>query len=332
MSALLVLSAGTQAQQAAPTAQQPIILKFSHVVAASSSKGKAADYFKKIVEERTQNRVKVEVYPNGQLYKDKEELEALQLGSVQMLAPTFGKFGPMGLREFEVFDLPYLFDDLPQARKVTQGPIGRALLKKLDAKGLAGLAMLDDGFMQWTANKPILVPADMKGLKIRIQSSKVIDARVRAVGALPQVMSFTEVYQGLQSGSIDGQENPASVIFSSRLNEVQKYMTISDHGYHGYVLLSNKKFWDGLPPDIRTIMDGAVKDTTAYFDTNSQKENDDALEEIRKSGKTRITTLTPAEKQEWKKVMFKVHAEMADRIGKDLIRSIYKEIGYTTTK
>jgi C4-dicarboxylate-binding protein DctP len=321
--AITLFTATAQAQ----TAQQPIIIKFSHVVAANTSKGKTADYFKKIVEERTGGRVKVEVYPNSQLYKDKEELEALQMGSVQMLAPTFGKFGPMGVREFEVFDLPYLFDNMAQAQKVTQGPIGHALLKKLDAKGLTGLAMWDSGFLDWTSNKPIQKPSDIKGMKIRIQSSKVIDARTRVVGALPQVMPWSEIYQGLQTGVVDGQENPPSIVSTAKLFEVQKFMTISEHGYHGYVFIANKRFWDSLPADLKPIMDKAVKDATEYFNSNAKKENDDALEDIRKTGKMKILTMTPEEKNEWKAIQYKVHREMEDRIGKDLIQSIYKEIG-----
>ncbi|MFL9880506.1 DctP family TRAP transporter solute-binding subunit [Herbaspirillum rhizosphaerae] len=313
----------------AQTAQQPIVIKFSHVVATNTSKGKTAEYFKKIVEERTAGRVKVEVYPNSQLYKDKEELEALQMGSVQLLAPTFGKFGPMGVREFEVFDLPYLFDNMAQAQKVTQGPIGHALLKKLDSKGLTGLAMWDSGFLDWTSNKPIVKPADIKGMKIRIQSSKVIDARTRIVGALPQVMPWSEIYQGLQTGVVDGQENPPSIVSTAKLFEVQKFMTISEHGYHGYVFIANKRFWDALPADIKPIMDKAVIDATEYFNSNSKKENDDALEDIKKTGKMKILTMTPEEKSEWKKIQYKVHREMEDRIGKDLIQSIYKEIGRT---
>jgi C4-dicarboxylate-binding protein DctP len=313
----------------AQTTQQPIVIKFSHVVATNTSKGKTAEYFKKIVEERTAGRVKVEVYPNSQLYKDKEELEALQMGSVQLLAPTFGKFGPMGVREFEVFDLPYLFDNMAQAQKITQGPIGHALLKKLDSKGLTGLAMWDSGFLDWTSNKPIVKPADIKGMKIRIQSSKVIDARTRIVGALPQVMPWSEIYQGLQTGVVDGQENPPSIVSTAKLFEVQKFMTISEHGYHGYVFIANKRFWDALPADIKPIMDKAVIDATDYFNSNAKKENDDALEDIKKTGKMKILTMTPEEKSEWKKIQYKVHREMEDRIGKDLIQSIYKEIGRT---
>ncbi|NUU02270.1 DctP family TRAP transporter solute-binding subunit [Herbaspirillum robiniae] len=307
--------------------QAPIVIKFSHVVAANTSKGKTADYFKKIVEERTQGRVKVEVYANSQLYKDKEELEALQMGSVQMLAPTFGKFGPIGVREFEVFDLPYLFDNMEQAQKVTQGPIGARMLKLLDSKGITGLAMLDSGFLDWTSNKPIVKPADIKGMKIRIQSSKVIDARTRAVGALPQVMAFAEVYQGLQTGVVDGQENPPSIVSTSKFYEVQKYLTVSEHGYHGYVLIANKRFWDSLPPDIRPLMDQAVKDATTYFNSNSKKENDDALEEIRQTGKTKILTMTAQDKDAWRKAQAPVYHDMEKRVGKELMMEIFNTTG-----
>src|SRR5438105_11582987 len=229
--------------------QQPIVIKFSHVVASDAPKGKAAEYFKRLVEERTNSAVKVEVYPNSVLFKDGEEVEALQLGSVQMIAPSPGKFGPMGVREFEVLDFPFLFDNIDDEHKVTQGPIGKRMLKMLDSKGIVGLAFWDNGFKEMTSNKPIRKPEDFKGQKIRIQSSKVIDAQMRALGAIPQVMGFGEVYQALQTGVVDGQENPTSNIFQSKLYEVQKYITNTNHGYIGYVVVTNKKFWDGLPAD-----------------------------------------------------------------------------------
>src|SRR5450432_3311513 len=206
----LLLSALAAAPFGAVHAQQPIVIKFSHVVAPDTPKGRAADYFKKLVEERSKGRVKVEVYPNSQLYKDGEELEALQLGAVQMLAPTVSKFGPLGVREFEVFDLPYIFDNYNDVHKVTNGPIGAALLAKLESKGIVGLAYWDNGFKPLSANKPLRKPEDVKGLKMRIQSSKVLEEEMRALGALPQVMALSEVYQGLQTGVIDGTENVIS--------------------------------------------------------------------------------------------------------------------------
>ena len=233
------------------SAQSPIVIKFSHVVASDTPKGKAADKFKELAEKYTNGKVKVEVYPNSTLYKDKEELEALQLGAVQMLAPSNSKFGPIGIKEFEVFDLPYILPDLKTLRKVTDGPLGARLLKLLDSKGMTGLAYWDNGFKQMTANKKLIAPADYKGLKFRIQSSKVLEAQFRTLGAIPQVMAFSDVYQALQTGVVDGQENTWSNIYTQKMHEVQKYATVTNHGYIGYVVVVNKKFWDGLPADIR---------------------------------------------------------------------------------
>jgi C4-dicarboxylate-binding protein DctP len=313
-------------------AQQPILIKFSHVVALETPKGRGAEQFKKLAEERSKGRVKVEVYPNSQLYKDKEELEALQLGAVQMLAPSLSKFGPLGAREFEAFDLPFIFDNDAELHKITQGPIGRQLLDKLSSRGIIGLAYWDNGFKQMTANKPLRTPEDFKGLKMRIQSSKVLDAQMRALGANPQVMAFSEVYQALQTGVVDGTENTTSNIYTQKMHEVQKYLSLSDHGYIGYAVVVNKKFWEGLPPDIRTIVEGAMKDATIYANDIAKKENDDALDGIRKSGKTEIITLTAKEKAAWKKAVLPVHAEMESKVGKELLQAIYKETGFDPKK
>jgi C4-dicarboxylate-binding protein DctP len=309
-------------------AQQPIVIKFSHVVAVDTPKGKAAEYFKKLAEERTKGRVKVEVYPNSALFKDGEEMEALQLGSVQILAPSLAKFGPLGAREFEVFDLPYMFDDYDELHKVTQGPLGAALLEKLESKGIVGLAYWDNGFKLMSANKPIRVPADYKGLKMRIQSSKVLGDEMKALGAIPQVMAFSEVYQALQTGIVDGTENPPSNFYTQRMHEVQKYAALTEHGYLGYAVIVNKKFWDDLPADIRTTLEGAMKETTKYANDIARKENDDALEAVRKSGKTEIIQLTPEQKAQMKQALLPVHKQNESRIGKDTIAEVYKATGF----
>ncbi len=308
--------------------QKPIVIKFSHVAAPEAPKGLAAERFKKLAEERTKGRVKVEVYHNSILYKDKEELEALQVGAVQMLAPAPGKFGPLGVKEFEVFDLPYLFDDVAEAQRVTQGPIGQQLLKKLDSRGITGLCFWDNGFRVITSNKPIRVPSDLKGQKIRIQSSKVTDAQMRAVGALPQVMAFGEVYQALQTGVVDGQENPVTHVVTQKFYEVQKYMTLTNHTYHSYVVIANKRFWDGLPDDIRKILVDVLKDTNAYYAKMAQQENDEAMATLKKIGKMDIRQPTPAEMLEWKKAFTKIHPDVQGRVGKDLVEAIYKETGF----
>jgi C4-dicarboxylate-binding protein DctP len=310
------------------TAQQPIVIKFSHVVALDTPKGKGAEQFKKLAEERTKGRVKVEVYPNSTLFKDGEEMEALQLGSVQMLAPSLAKFGPLGVREFEVFDLPYIFDDYEELHKVTSGPVGQALFKKLESKGIVGLAYWDNGFKDMSANKPLKVPADYKGIKMRIQSSKVLGDEMKALGAIPQVMAFSEVYQALQTGVVDGTENPPSNFYTQKMHEVQKYLALTNHGYLGYAVIVNKKFWDGLPPDVRTTLEGAMKDATKYANDIAKKENDDALEAVKKSGRTQIITLTPEEKAAMKKALVVVHKENESRVGKDTIAEVYKETGF----
>ena len=309
------------------TAQSPIVIKFSHVVASDTPKGKAADKFKELAEKYTNGKVKVEVYPNSTLYKDKEELEALQLGAVQMLAPSNSKFGPIGIKEFEVFDLPYILPDLKTLRKVTDGPLGTRLLKLLDSKGMTGLAYWDNGFKQMTANKKLIAPADYKGLKFRIQSSKVLEAQFRALGAIPQVMAFSEVYQALQTGVVDGQENTWSNIYTQKMNEVQKYATVTNHGYIGYVVVVNKKFWDGLPADIRDELTKAMKEATEFGNGQSAKENDDALEAIKKAGKTEIISLTQDQDEAMRKAMMPVYKEVASRVGQPLIDEFLKETG-----
>jgi C4-dicarboxylate-binding protein DctP len=306
-------------------AQNPIIIKFSHVVATDTPKGKGAQKFKELAEAATKGRVKVEIYPNSQLYKDKEELEALQLGSVQMLAPSLSKFGPLGVKEFEVYDLPYILPSKAALERVNDGPVGKALLKKLEAKGIVGLAFWDNGFKEMTANKPLRTPADFKGTKMRIQSSKVLDAQMRALGANPQVLAFSEVYQAMQTGVVDGSENTPSNIYTQKVHEVQKHLTVSDHGYIGYAVIVNKKFWDALPADVRTALDGAMKESTKYANDIAQKENDAALEAIRKSGKTEVYTLTPQEKAAWRAAMLPVQKTMESRIGKELIDAFNKE-------
>ncbi len=316
----------------AQAADEPIVIKFSHVVAKNTPKGQAAEKFKELAEVRTKGAVKIEVYANSALYKDKEEMEALQLGAVQMLAPSLSKFGPLGVKDFEAFDLPYIFDGYADLHKVTDGPVGQGLLKKLDAKGILGLAYWDNGFKVMSANKPLKNPTDFKGLKMRIQSSKTLDAQMRALGAIPQVMAFSEVYQALQTGVVDGTENPPSNLYTQKMHEVQKYVTVSDHGYLGYAVIVNKKFWEGLPPDIRTQLDGAMKDATAFEQQVAKKDNDDALDAVRKSGKSEIYVLSADEKKAWKKALIPVHKEQEERIGKDVIQEIYQATGFNPNK
>ena len=318
------------ASAAGALADAPIIIKFSHVTTSDTPKGKGADKFKELAEKYTSGRVKVEVYPNSTLYKDKEEVEALQLGAVQMLAPSLAKFGPLGAKEFEVFDLPYILPDTAALRRVTDGDLGKKLFKKLEARGIVGLAYWDNGFKIMSANKPLREPADFHGLKMRIQSSKVLEAQFKALGALPQVLPFSDVYQALQTGVVDGTENTPSNMYTQKHYEVQKYATLSNHGYIGYAVIANKKFWDGLPTDIRDELTRAMNEATTTTNNSAQKDNDDALEAMKKSGKTEFISLTPAQTAAWRKALAPVTSEMTSRIGKDTIDEFKKVAGTVT--
>src|SRR5829696_3095764 len=299
----------------AAAAQDPIVIKFSHVVTPDTPKGKGAERFRELAEKYTNGKVKVEVYPNSQLYKDKEEVDALQLGAVQMLAPSLAKFGPLGAREFEVFDLPFILPNHAALRKVTDGELGKRLFKKLETKGIVGLAYWDNGFKIMSANRPLRQPSDFRGLKMRIQSSKTLDAQMRALGAIPQVMAFSEVYQALQTGVVDGTENPPSNLYTQKMHEVQKYLTLSEHGVIEYAVIVNTKFWDGLPADARTTLEGAPKEATQYANDIARQENEEALAKVKASGKTQVITLTSEEKKAWKKALVKVHRDNETTIG-----------------
>jgi C4-dicarboxylate-binding protein DctP len=309
-------------------AQAPIIIKFSHVVSPDAPKGKAAIVFKDLAEKYTGGKVKVEVYPNSSLYKDKEELEALQLDAVQILAPSISKFGPLGVKEFDVFDLPFLMSDDARARQMMASPMMADLNKKLEAKGVLPLAYWDNGAHVYTSNKPLIRPEDFRGLKMRIQGSKVLDAVARELGAIPQIMAFSELYQALQTGVVDGEDNVPSNILTQRFYEVQKYLTVSYHGRLTYALVTNKKFWDALPADVRTPLARAVKESTDFFNATAEKDNADALEKIKASGKIQVHVLTDAEKKAWVAKLMPVHKEMQSRFGKDFIDKIYQASGF----
>lgn len=302
---------------------EPVVIKFSHVVAPDTPKGKASEKFKQMVEERSKGAMKVEVYPNSQLYKDREELEALQLGAVQMLAPSMAKFGPLGAREFELFDLPFIFPNKETLYRTMDGVVGKRLFNKLETKGIVGLAYWDNGFKQMSANKPMHKVADFNGMKMRIQSSKVLDAQMKSLGAMPQVMAFSEVYTALQQGVVDGTENPLSNIYTQKMHEVQKHMTLSDHGYLGYAVITNKKFWDGLTEDQRKLISQAMKEATVYERSIALQENEESLAKIRAAKTTEIYTLTEAERAEWMKALLPVHAEFENVIGKENLQEVY---------
>jgi C4-dicarboxylate-binding protein DctP len=307
-------------------AQAPIIIKFSHVVANDTPKGKGALKFKELAEKYTNGKVKVEVYPNSQLFKDKEEIEALQLGSVQMLAPSTAKFAPLGAKEFEALDLPWLFKDEAAYAKSMKGTVGKYLFKKLEPKGITGLAYWDNGFHMVSANKPLLNPADFQGLKMRISGSKIADQYFRNVGAIPQIMAFSEVYQALQTGVVDGCENTPSNYLTQKFHEVQKHITVSYHAHLQYAVIVNTKFWNGLPPDIRKELDKAMDEATDYTNSIAVKENEDALAEIKKSGKTTLHYLTDDQKKAWQTAMAPTYKWAKGRVGQEVLDLLAKEL------
>jgi C4-dicarboxylate-binding protein DctP len=310
-------------------ADEPIVIKFSHVVAPDAPKGKAALLFQELAEKYTNGRVKVEVYPNSSLYKDKEELEALQLGSVQLLAPSISKFGPLGVKEFDIFDLPFLMNDDAHARQMMASPMMADLNKKLEAKGVAPLAYWDNGAHDYTANKALIWPEDFRGMKMRIQGGKVQDAVARELGAIPQIIAFGALYQALQTGVVDGEDNVPSNIWTQKFYDVQRHLTVSQHGRLTYAFVTNKTFWNSLPEDVREQLDRAVKETTDFFNATAAKDNADALDKIKAAGKTEVHVLTEAEKKAWISKLMPVHTEMQSRFGKDFIERIYKASGFT---
>ncbi len=305
-------------------AADPVVIKFSHVLAASTPKGMAAEKFKELAESYTKGSVRVEVYPNGQLYKDRDEMVALQLGAVQMLAPSLSKFGPLGIRDFEIFDMPYMFPNKTTLYRVMDGKIGANLIAKLESKGIKGLAYWDNGFKQMSANKPLRNAEDFKGLKMRIQSSKALDAQMRVLGASPQVMPFSEVYAALKNGEVNGTENTLSNFQSQKIYEVQKHMTLSDHGYLGYAVIVNKTFWEGLKPDIRAQLEKAMAEATRYERRIAQEENENALEKLRATGKTEIYILPNESRRIWQQALLPVHDQFAEVVGRGTIQAVYK--------
>jgi C4-dicarboxylate-binding protein DctP len=311
---------------AAALADDTIVIKFSHVVANDTPKGKGALKFKELAEKYTNGKVKIEVYPNSSLYKDKEEIEALQLGSVQMLAPSTAKFAPLGVKEFEALDLPWLFKDEATYAAAMKGQVGQWLFKKLEAKGITGLAYWDNGFHMVSANRPLLKPSDFEGLKFRISGSKIADQYFRNVGSIPQIMAFSEVYQALQTGVVDGCENTPSNYATQKFFEVQKDITVSYHAHLQYAVIVNSKFWSGLPADVRGQLEKAMSEATDYTNSIAIKENEDALAEIKKSGKTTLHYLTDDQRKAWQTAMQPTYKWAKGRVGQDVLDLLAKEL------
>jgi len=303
---------------ASPALAAPVVIKFAHVVAAETPKGQAAEYFKKLVEERSKGEIKVEVYPNASLYDDRAALEALSMNAIQMAAPSFSKFTTF-VPQLELFDLPFLFNDVDHLHKVLNGDVGQKLLGMVEKRGMVGLAYWDNGFKQMSANKPLIKPEDAAGLKFRIMSSKVLEAQFKALNANPQVLPFSEVYSALQQKVVDACENPLSNFYTQKFYEVQSDLTMTDHGYLGYMVVTSKIFWKKLNDEQRQIITQAMKDATDFANQQAVELDKKYLAEIKASGKTTVHTLTAEQRKAWKDKLLPIYPQFYDAIGKDLI-------------
>jgi C4-dicarboxylate-binding protein DctP len=303
-------------------------IKFSHVVSPDTPKGKAANYFAKRVEELSHGRIKVEVYPNGQLGSDKVILRKLKFNTVQMAAPSFSKFTGL-VPQLALFDLPFLFKDANHLHRVLDGEVGHYLLGLVSKKGYVALGYWDNGFKQFTDSKrPLKLPTDGKGLKFRVMSSKVLIEEIKAMGGIPVVLPFGEVYSALQQGVVDGQENTISNIYTKKFYEVQRYMTLSNHGYLGYLVVISKKFWNKLPEDLKKVIRQAMEEATEKERQWAEELNQEQLQKIReyaqKTGKLEIISLTPEQRKVWEKQLKSIYPKFYSTIGKDLIEKVEK--------
>jgi len=305
-------------------AQAPIVVKFSHVVAENTPKGQGALKFKELAEKKLPGKVQVQVFPSSQLFGDAKEMEALLLGDVQLIAPSLSKFDRY-TKKLQVFDLPFLFDDIDAVDRFQATKTGQELLTSMKSRGLVGLAYWHNGMKQLSTNKDKLQrPDDVKGLKFRIQASDVLEAQFRALGANPQKMAFSEVYQALQTGVVDGQENTWSNIFSQKFFEVQKTIAETNHGLIEYMVVTNAKWWDGLPADIRQGLSEAMKEATAYANKLALDLNEADKKKIMDAGKAKIQKLGKEDTAAWRKSMEPVWKKFEGDIGRDLIDAALK--------
>jgi C4-dicarboxylate-binding protein DctP len=301
-------------------------IKFSHVVTPATPKGQAAQRFKEVVEERSGGRITVEVYPNSELYGDKDELQALQSNSVQMLAPASAKFTTVA-PALQVLDLPFLFDSVEDIPEVASpdSPVGKAIYENeaLAASNIKVMGLWDNGLKQLSSNTEMRTPESLAGLSFRIQPSDVLRTQFEKWGASSTPLAFAEVYNALQQGVVNGQENPYSNIESQNMHTVQSHITESNHGYIGYVLVVNNQFFGSLPPDLQEVVQASADEASTYNREVAAKLNSDARATIEQAGTTAILDLTPEERQAFKDaVVPSVWEQYADVIGPDLVADL----------
>ena len=309
----LAWGAAAALPRASPAAAGTTI-RLSHVVAPDTPKGMTLERFRTLVEERSDQRLRVQIYAQGQLYGDQDEMQALQLGAIDMVAPSLSKFGPIGFPEFELFDLPFLFDSVAEVRRLTQGPVGQRLLERLGRQRLLGLGFFDNGFKHMSANRPLLEPAHFAGLRMRVQASRVIAQQMRALGARPVTLPFSETRRALESGVVDGTENPVSNFWTQNMQVVQQDLSLTQHGYLGYAVVTHQRFWFNLPARDRTLVQEALREALVFGNSIADAHNDKALVALRESGAVRIHTPSAAQRQRFKTAVMPVHADLARRI------------------
>jgi len=315
MKAITVLTAALLTAAAAlPATAAPIIVKFSHVVAENTPKGKAARLFEKLAEDRLPGKVDVQIFPNSQLYGDNDELLALLKNDVQLVAPALSKFSKF-TDVLQIYDLPFLFEDLAAVDCFQNKPEGQAMLQAMQKKSIVGLAYWHNGMKQLSAKRPLRAPADAAGRKFRIMSSDVLEAQFEALDANPQKLAFSEVYLALQTGTVDGQENTWSNTYSQKFHEVQPHITESNHGVLDYMVVTNQRFWNGLPADVREGLEQALAEATAAQNAFAQEENDKARAAIVASGRSQILQLTDAERRPWVEAMRPVWKKFESDVG-----------------
>ncbi|MEO7937538.1 MAG: DctP family TRAP transporter solute-binding subunit [Burkholderiaceae bacterium] len=323
----LLLLAGATACAWPSGVHAQLLIRFSHVVARDTPKGLAVERFKQLVEQRSAGHIQVTVYPGARMYGDLDEMEALRLGAVEMLAPSLSKFGRVGFPEFELFDLPFLFEQLQDVRQITQGPIGQRLLASLGRQGMVGLGFFDNGFKQMSANRPLLAPADFQGLRMRIQSSRVIAAQFQALGARPVVLGFSEARRALATHVVDGTENPVSNFWTQRMDEVQTDLSLTNHGYLGYAVVANQRFWSSLQESDRVLVANAMRDALAFGNTIADAENDRSLQALRGAGTTRIHVLSAQQRALLRAAVQPVYDQLSVRIGAHWLRDVQQALG-----
>jgi C4-dicarboxylate-binding protein DctP len=313
----LLLAFGLSVQAA------PLIIKYSHVVADVTPKGQAALKFKELAEKKLPGKVEIQVFPNSQLFGDGKEMEALLLGDVQIIAPSLAKFGKY-TPKLQIFDLPFLFNDLAAVDRFQASKEGQGLLNSMNKKGITGLGYLHNGMKQLSANKPLGMPSDAKGLKFRIQPSDVLEAQFKAVGANPQKLAFAEVYQALQTGVVDGAENPWSNIYSKKFHEVQGYIMESNHGVLDYMVIANTKWWDGLPADIRKGLNEAMQESIKYGNKVASDEDATFRAKVIADNKAKVLQMNKDHLAAWRAAEQPVWKQFEGEIGADLIQAAQK--------